>query len=1074
MKVIHFPRWFAALVFLLGSFAWPTLARAEDAKPATGASTESQATEAPAAEPKKKPLPPVIPVTLTNLLTSAENGDWGKGDVMSVVPRGRTNDFAGVRFWLEGLLQLQGKSMADQGRKFREKIVVPLPKPTNFTTLHLLGGMSYDDPIGTKVAEVTWRYADGSFKRTPLQYGVHMRDWWGRRYEDPATVSDPHSKTVWRGTHTNASRWGKYLRLYMTSLANPDTNKPVKAVEFASAMAHPTMFLVGVTLDPLPAGVRDGNFRDLDEGRGGLTGTQYVTALDSVTGKPISGAKVKVHGKEHVETPDFAEYDREGVTAANGIAAVQHSQDGLDSLEIRVEAENYVSAKKEVNLKKGDKLPPNVEIRLKGGIKIGGIVQDPDGQPLAEAKVNVSRVFRGDDDGRKQEESEFSFRGATTDAEGKWSVNGVPLSLLPDIFIGAKHADYVEANGHIIGDDAKATEQLTNRTYVIKLARGFEVTGVVLGPDDQPFPGAKVKAGHRWSGDSKKEATTGPDGRFHLLNLRGELQAVTATADGYTPATKAITPGTNGIELTLKLSKGGSLKGIVVNPEGQPVSGARLVYEPQNHDYEWTRRNNLEWEGTTDDEGRFEWKSAPEGESEFYVYKEGYGQKRGVKLKAGAEDNVVRLSRPRKVLGVVGDSKTSQPITKFFVWPAHGDENGFNSWSGSDKHEFTDPEGHFMLDLGEDEHNVIQVGADDYLPRHVVLPPPQDDYVTVTVLLDPNPASEGTVVDMAGQPVPDVQVGVLGKDWNSSLQVGRGRLINNGGSRGNTTRTDSQGHFRPPGVADPRRLVAISPAGYGEIAWAEFEQAKTIVLQPFGRIEGTLYIAGKPAEGQGLFLNFSVPGSGALSADWNAFKVDTDKDGKFAFNQVPPGDRDIVRLIQTVPNSWMHSHRTAVTVRPGETTTVNLGNVGAIITGRLNSAAVTAGHAGVRLNGNLNTPYPQPPDGFKSPADYQAWSELPETIAAQRRQQSFGIVVQPDGSFTVDGVLPGAYTLTLSANEPKPEAAEWDRLELGTMSQPVNVGEEAANALVPMDLGELTLKPTPPPRSLPPPTGSGK
>lgn len=1075
MKLIHFARRFSILALLLGQLAWMIPTRAEDTKPATltTAAAETNAPEASATGPKKKPLPPVTPIALTNILSPAENGNWAKGSAWNSLPRGRSNDYAGVRFWLDGVLKFQGKTSLGEGRKFREKIVLPLPKATNFVTLHLLGGTYWYDEVGTKVAEVVWRYADGSFKRSPLQYNVHLRDWWGGRYEEPATVSDPHSKAVWSGAQPDASRAGKHLRLYLTSLLNPDTNKLVKSLEFTSAMAAPNLFLLGVTIDGLPPGARDGDFRDLDAGRGGLTGTQYVTALDSVTGKPISGAKVKIHGQEHVDTPDFAQYEREGVTAATGIAAVQQSQDGLDAVDIHVEAENYVTAKKEVNLKKGEKLPPNVEIRLKGGLTIGGVVQNPDGQPQAEAKVNVGRVYNGDyEEERRKADFDFDSREATTDAEGKWTIKGVPLTLLPELYLGAQHPDYVPAPGHVIGEDAKLTTQLTNQTYVIKLARGYEVTGVVLGPDDQPLSGAKVKAGLRWNSESSHQATTGADGRFRLFNVKGELQAVTASLEGYAPANKVVTPGTNVTELTLKLGKGGSLKGLVLDPEGQPVPQADVIYDSQRHDYEWMQRNNLEWQGTTDEQGRFEWKSAPEGESEFTVIKEGFSSKSGVKLKAGAEDNVVRLSRPRKVLGVVGDAKTGQPITKFFVWPAEGDASGFRSWSESDKHEYNDPEGHFTFDLADESKNVIQIGAEDYLPRYVVLPAPQDNYVTVTVLLEANLAVEGTVVDAAGQPVPDAAVGVVGKDWNSGIQLGRGRIVSSGSNRNNLTRSDAQGRFRPPGVPEPRLLVAITPTGFGEISWAEFEQTKTIVLQPFGRIEGTLLVAGKPAEGQGLMLNLSQAGSGSLSGDWNAFKVETDKDGKFAIEQVPPGERDVVRLIQTQPNSWMHSHRTAVAVLPGQTTTVVLGNVGAIITGRLSSAAVTAGHTNVSLSGGLNTPYPQPPVRFTTPAEYQAWSALPETIAAQRQQKNYGVVIQPDGSFSVDGVLPGTYTLNFNANEPKPEGKPWERVPLGHTSQPVTVGEEAANGLVPMDLGELTLlRPSPP---QPPPAGAGK
>ena len=599
------------------------------------------------------------------------------------------------------------------------------------------------------------------------------------------------------------------------------------------------------------------------------------------------------------------------------------------------------------------------------------------------------------------------------------------------------------------------TEKLTNLTHIIKLAHGSEVAGVVLGPDDKPFPGAKVKAGRRWEADTTREATSGSDGRFRLLNVKGQVQGVTATADGYNPATKAVTPGTNVIELTLKLTQGASLKGVVLDPEGQPVSGVQITYGPQMPNSAWIEQNNLVWTGTTDEQGRFEWKSAPADESEFDVHKEGFARRRDVKLKPGEEDNIIRLTRPRKVLGVVGDVKTGQPVAKFFVWPALGDENGFRSWSESEKHEYADAEGHFALDIDDETKNIIQVGADDYVSRYVVLPAPQDGYVTVTVLLEANPTEDGTVVDAAGQPVPDVQVGVAGRDWKSGLQIAPGRLVTMG-NRQNVTRTDQEGHFRPQGVADPQRLIAISTTGYGEATWAGFLQTRTIVLQPFGRIEGTIYVKGKPAEGQSLTLDLIPFGRNQVTA---AFQIESDKDGKFAFGQVPPGERDVIRLVQTAPNSWQHAHRTPVTVRPSETTLVNLGNVGATITGRLNSTRVMAGQTNVSFWGMINTPYPKPPTELKAPADYRAWSELPETVAAFRQMQNYLILLQPDGTFSIDGVAPGAYTFNFNAETTTPTGNQREQLQLSVLPQTVNVGEEAANAVVPMDVGELTLLP---------------
>lgn len=161
------------LAVALASLSWPSSkARAADASADAG-EKPAAVTNAPA-RPK---LPPVVPVPLTNILSAAENGEWRKSGVWTAVPSGRTNDFAGVRFWLDGLVQLQGKSSAEQGKKYREKVVLPLPKPTNFTTLHLLGGTAWADAQGTKFAEVVWRYADGTFRRSPVNYGVHLRNW---------------------------------------------------------------------------------------------------------------------------------------------------------------------------------------------------------------------------------------------------------------------------------------------------------------------------------------------------------------------------------------------------------------------------------------------------------------------------------------------------------------------------------------------------------------------------------------------------------------------------------------------------------------------------------------------------------------------------------------------------------------------------------------------------------------------------------------------------------------------------------------------------------------------------------
>ncbi|MEI6358517.1 MAG: carboxypeptidase-like regulatory domain-containing protein, partial [Verrucomicrobiota bacterium] len=474
------------------------------------------------------------------------------------------------------------------------------------------------------------------------------------------------------------------------------------------------------------------------------------------------------------------------------------------------------------------------------------------------------------------------------------------------------------------------------------------------------------------------------------------------------------------------------------------------------------------WEGQTDGDGRFEWKSAPEGESEFYVYKQGFAQKRGVKAKAGPEDNIIRLSRIRKVIGVVGDAQTGKPIPRFTVMPATGRGENLSSYSDSNRKSYSDPDGHFTLDLDEEEHNVIQVGAEDHLPKIFPLPPAQGEYVTVTVLLEPGEGPAGIVVDPAGNPVPGAEVALVTMKQNT-INLQRGRLTSY--DAGKIVRSDEQGRFKLLVAADPRRIVATSEMGYGEATPEEFQQTKTVVLLPWGRIEATVLSGGKPASGRSYMLSAQPDGwgeGGSLNVQRDGYEAETDANGKFTIGKIPPGPRGLMRLFPIDGNSRAVSQTIPVDVKPGETTVVTLGGTGATISGRAEATALVSGKEGARINGSLNTPPPKPPQGVKTPEDFQAWAELPETQAAQKSFRSYAAEFKPDGTFSFDGVPPGEYTLTLMATMRKAGGQPGEVIQLGHFERPVSVPDTAQTAVVTLDLGESVLSPPLSPGAIPP------
>ena len=130
-------------------------------------------------------LPPVIPISLTNVLDAAEK-DLAKTDTsVQALPQG-TQVYGGIEFWLQGMIHLQGLATRDQeNRYFRTKIMVPLDETnfvdgeasvthrgSNIATIYLLGGARYSSrKDGEKFADVILHYGDGSTltKRSPIQ-----------------------------------------------------------------------------------------------------------------------------------------------------------------------------------------------------------------------------------------------------------------------------------------------------------------------------------------------------------------------------------------------------------------------------------------------------------------------------------------------------------------------------------------------------------------------------------------------------------------------------------------------------------------------------------------------------------------------------------------------------------------------------------------------------------------------------------------------------------------------------------------------------------------------------------------
>lgn len=108
------------------------------------------------------------------------------------------------------------------------------------------------------------------------------------------------------------------------------------------------------------------------------------------------------------------------------------------------------------------------------------------------------------------------------------------------------------------------------------------------------------------------------------------------------------------------------------------------------------------------------------------------------------------------------------------------------------------------------------------------------------------------------------------------------------------------------------------------------------------------------------------------------------------------------------------------------------------------------------------------PPGLKTPKEFRAWAELPETKEALKSFRSYTAEFKPDGTFSFDGVPPGEYTLNLSATMRKAGGQPGEVTQLGHFERQVSVPDTAQNSVVTLDLGEMVLSPPLSPGAIPP------
>jgi protocatechuate 3,4-dioxygenase beta subunit len=207
-----------------------------------------------------------------------------------------------------------------------------------------------------------------------------------------------------------------------------------------------------------------------------------------------------------------------------------------------------------------------MEVRLQAAGRIRGVVRDPSGAVVANAFVGAV-PSDSKEDLTEPWQAEFA---AKTDADGRYEVDGLPLdrgwTLTASMFEGFANSAAVPCST-LVAASPDAVVDLALRPVA-------RIAVLVLDPSGAPVTNAKVRCVR---GDDSQSDDVDDAGRCEFEFTRSGVYRLTADAPGVGTggAGAESVPGQT-TSVTIRLVRGASLVGVVVDDLGAPIAGATI------------------------------------------------------------------------------------------------------------------------------------------------------------------------------------------------------------------------------------------------------------------------------------------------------------------------------------------------------------------------------------------------------------------------------------------------------------------------------------------------------------------
>ncbi len=711
-------------------------------------------------------------------------------------------------------------------------------------------------------------------------------------------------------------------------------------------------------------------------------------------------------------------------------------------------------------------IPTRFVAELEEGWSVGGGVVDSEGAPIEGVKVRPSIKFK-----KRPGDIEELYVGTkiTTDAEGRWRFDSVPVSM-NEVGVEISHPNF-RPNRRALTRSEFGLQQEEPPVATIALQRGLTVTGRVTDEKGQPIAGALLRA--KFSNDIR-EARTDANGDYTLVGCEPRTTRVVVSAKGKATDMQEVRVDPEMGPVNFSMRPGGKIRIRVVDEQGDGIPKARIFFQRWRGMFDYFELDHVSQ--YADENGVWEWNEAPLDEFQADICRPGGMQLIRQSLVARDKEYVFTPPRALVVSGKVIDAVTKEPVKRFRVVPGvrnQPDHGPGDWWNSYESYVATDGEYRIVRTRSSPVH-LLRIEADGYqvaISRDIMT---DEGEVDIDFELQPAEDIAATILTAAGKPAARAKIalGVAG----SQISVKNGE-IDDSSTYATRLDADANGFFRCPARDEPFQLVITHLSGFAHLKSAEQKIPSTIKLTPWARVEGVFRVGPSPVAGVEITISTETMHSYGKDVP-NIFthhNVTTGADGRYVFERVVPGKgwigRRILLMVKDGAADVTSSKRVKTYFPAGETMTLDLGGDGRAIVGKLSPRAESDKPVlwnFALVNAQLDLPQPKqptpPPDVQKDAERLKAWWEDWQASAEGKVWQLqyeayqnlrdaspyFTATVDRDGTFRIDDVEPGNYVLSVRFSN---HAAG----RLSGFRFSVSAADDIASA-PPLDLGLLQLE----------------